>query len=36
MGKASRQKPKYLGEKLRQIRFALDLSQGGMLRLLEM
>ncbi|HEX3560730.1 MAG TPA: hypothetical protein VHU19_16110 [Pyrinomonadaceae bacterium] len=36
MGKASRQKPKLLGEKLRQIRFALDLSQGGMLRLLEM
>jgi transcriptional regulator with XRE-family HTH domain len=36
MGKASRQKPKFLGEKLRQIRFALDLSQGGMLRLLEM
>lgn len=36
MGKASRQKPKYLGEKLRRVRFALDLSQGGMLRLLEM
>ena len=36
MGKASRQKPKYLGEKLRRIRFALDLSQGGMLRLLGM
>jgi transcriptional regulator with XRE-family HTH domain len=35
MGKASRQKPKFLGEKLRQVRFALDLSQGGMLRLLE-
>src|SRR5215210_2651127 len=35
MGKASRQKPKFLGEKLRQIRLALDLSQGGMLRLLE-
>jgi len=34
MGKASRQKPKYLGEKLKRIRFALDLSQGGMLRLL--
>jgi transcriptional regulator with XRE-family HTH domain len=34
MGKASRQKPKYLGEKLRRIRFAFDLSQGGMLRLL--
>jgi transcriptional regulator with XRE-family HTH domain len=35
MGKASRRKPKFLGEKLRRIRFALDLSQGGMLRLLE-
>lgn len=34
MGKASRQKPKYLGEKLRRIRFALDVSQGGMLKLL--
>lgn len=35
MGKASRQKPKFLGEKLKRIRLALDLSQGGMLRLLE-
>jgi transcriptional regulator with XRE-family HTH domain len=34
MGKASRHKPKFLGEKLRRIRLALDLSQGGMLRLL--
>jgi|SRR5947209_17162640 len=32
MGKASRQKPKYLGKKLRQIRFALGLSQSEMLR----
>jgi transcriptional regulator with XRE-family HTH domain len=35
MGKASRQKPKYLGEKLRQIRLALGLSQSEMLRRLE-
>jgi transcriptional regulator with XRE-family HTH domain len=34
MGKASRQKPKYLGEKLKRIRLALEQSQGGMLRLL--
>lgn len=32
MGKASRQKPKYLGEKLRKIRFALGLSQSEILR----
>jgi transcriptional regulator with XRE-family HTH domain len=35
MGKASRQKPKYLGEKLRQIRLSLGLSQSEMLRRLE-
>jgi transcriptional regulator with XRE-family HTH domain len=35
MGKASRRKPKFLGEKLRRIRFALDLSQTQILKLLE-
>jgi transcriptional regulator with XRE-family HTH domain len=35
MGKASRQKPKFLGEKLRQIRFALGLSQSEILKPLE-
>jgi transcriptional regulator with XRE-family HTH domain len=33
--KASRQKPKHLGEKLRQIRLSLGLSQSEMLRRLE-
>ncbi|HST51593.1 MAG TPA: helix-turn-helix transcriptional regulator [Pyrinomonadaceae bacterium] len=32
MGKASRQKPKLLGEKLRRIRFALGLSQSEILK----
>lgn len=31
VGRASREKPKKLAEKLKQIREALDLSQGGML-----
>ena len=35
MGKARRQKPKYLGKKLKQIRLALGLSQSEMLRRLE-
>lgn len=34
MGRASRQKPTRLGEKLLQIRTALGVSQDGMLRLL--
>jgi transcriptional regulator with XRE-family HTH domain len=32
MGRASRHKPKYLAEKLLQIRTVLDLSQNGMIR----
>jgi len=35
MGKASRQKPKFLGKKLKQIRLAFGLSQSEMLRRLE-
>lgn len=35
MGRASREKPARLAEKLLQIRTALDLSQNGMLRRLE-
>ena len=34
MGRGSREKPERLGEKLVQIRNALDLSQAGMVRLL--
>lgn len=36
MGKVARPKPKRLGEKLRDIRQALDLSQSEMLRRLEL
>lgn len=36
MGRSSRRKQKYLAEKLLQIRLALDLSQDGMLRHLEL
>ena len=32
MGKGKRARPKYLGKKLREIRFRLGLSQNGMLR----
>jgi transcriptional regulator with XRE-family HTH domain len=36
MGRAARPKPARLAEKLLQVRTALDMSQNGMLRLLEL